>query len=131
MKKIGKDQQKELDRLAGEIPVAMQDLNEAIEAFNLKVAMARDDISESLGKYNDLIDSADTLREDVSQSITDYMGDKSEKWQEGTQAERYDTWRDEWDGVEFLRIGIDEPEPIEPQEDEITEILSNLPTELT
>lgn len=60
-------------------------LQEAMNAYNAKVA-----------DYNEALAEANGFVEDIANEIQSYMDDRSEKWHEGDTGEMYATWVDGW-----------------------------------
>jgi hypothetical protein len=110
----------------------------AIEAYNAKL---NDEWGNGLGPvaedYNSAVADANAWRQDVVAAIDQFMGDRSEKWQESDAAQRYSAWRDEFDH-DFDEFSADQPEDLsvdQPDEisfdiDNVAELLEQLQEEL-
>src|SRR5215510_638055 len=111
----------------------------AIEAYNTRLDEEwGNGLGPMIESYNGTIADANGWRQDVVNSISEYIENKSEKWQESENGQRYAAWRDEFDH-EFSSFDQDRPEELsldEPDEitlewlDDVAELLEQLPEEL-
>lgn len=113
MKKITKDQREGFRCAAVDLQENANALNEAIANFNIATAAEFEKVNDRIKDYNKTIDAIDEIRIEVSQSISDYIGDRSAKWQIGGQGERFDSWLEEWRDAYFEKIFIDQSFTIE------------------
>lgn len=73
------------------------DMVEAIETFNKKI-----------DAHNEIIAEAAGWRDDLVNEIDEYLGGKSDAWQEGDKGQAVTAWKDELEQLDL--------EPIEPLE---------------
>lgn len=100
MKTLNKELQKQACTLIGAMETSMETANEAI------------------AEYNGTLQEMQALAEEVVDSLTDYINDRSERWHEGDAADSYNTWLDAWNDV----ASMSEAEEIETDVD-----VENLP----
>lgn len=77
-----------IEQLAAALAVVEDEhrvLQEAMDAYNAKVAA-----------YNAVLAEAMGFAEDIASEIDSYMGERSDKWHESDAAEEYGEWRDAW-----------------------------------
>jgi hypothetical protein len=157
MKKLDKTTLAERDQIAESLRTRIMDLESSIEGFNTKIAEAWAKVSAAideynttlddewgnglegvLSDYNDAVGSANEWKQGVAQQIQDYMDERSEKWQEGEAAQRYQSWKEAFD-EDLPTADIERPEDLaleEPDElsiedlDDAAELLEQLPQEL-
>lgn len=156
MKKLDKATLAERDEIIERLEVNFRDLEAAVDGFNNNMAplwlavqaaveeynaKLDDEWGNGLGpvidQYNEAVADAATWKQQVAQSIQEYMDERSEKWQESDAAGRYSEWRDAFDhdcaSCEIERpddLDIAEPEEITLDLDDAAESLGELPEEL-
>jgi len=156
VKKLSKDTLAGRDEITERLRSRFMDLEAAVEGFNTAMAEPWAAVEAAIEAYNSKLDDewgsglgpmiedynaavadATQWKQEVAQSIQDYMDERSEKWQEGEAAQRYSAWRDEYDGdvstFDVERpddISIEEPEEIAFDLDDAAELLEQLPEEL-
>jgi chromosome segregation ATPase len=125
MKKISKGDVSKLEEIVADLTSKKTDVETAIEKANEAIVEANAAIEE----YNGHLEEAEALRDSVVGAIEEYVGDKSEKWQEGDAAASYEDWKGEWEGIDFSEV-----DPIEeltaPDMDHSSE-LEGLPQEVS
>jgi DNA repair exonuclease SbcCD ATPase subunit len=72
----------------------LTDASAAIEA-------AASELNEAIGKFNEALDDARALRDEVAGDIQDYIDDKSERWQEGDTGREWSAWKDAIEGIDL------------------------------
>lgn len=128
MKKLSKEQKQQKAQLetlhmsrAEALKTAIQDFNARMAAECHKVYVAADEYNDSVLQANDFIASVHDEQED-------YLGDKSEKWQESDAGSAYQEWMEAW-GAELETYELAEPEEMEEPELVGAEVLQELPEE--
>ena len=132
MKKFSKQQIKERDDIESDLSDAAEKVRQAIEDYNNEMNQRWAEVAEAVDKFNEQVERAENLINDVVQEIEDYMADKSDKWQESDRAGFYQEWIDALQGIDFSRVEIDQPEQLEePGElEDLSAALNDLPIEL-
>jgi hypothetical protein len=78
--------------------------------------------NEQIYHYNELLQKASDLRDQIISDQETYYEEKDEEWQEDDRGEAYQEWSDEWGGADLEAVEeIDEFEVEHPQ------TLSDLP----
>jgi DNA repair exonuclease SbcCD ATPase subunit len=72
-------------------------LTEASAAIEAAVS----ELNEAIGKFNEALDDARALRDEVAGDIQDYIDDKSERWQEGDTGREWSAWKDAIEGIDL------------------------------
>lgn len=80
----------DLETAKGRIETDRAALDAAIEAFNEKVT-----------EYNEALEAARGVRDDIVSAIDTYVGERSEKWAEGDRATAYGEWKQAWEDAEL------------------------------
>ena len=129
MKKLTKEHIQKRVALVEELSEKMGAVNTLIQKLNAEIALQWEDIESAKEAYNQTIQEANALQEEIASDIDNYVGERSEKWQEGEQASRYEDWKGQWE-ESFDECDLDEPEALQELEDTFSEDLENRPEEL-
>ena len=123
MKRFNKTQNTELQEWINKLEEAKNDIERVWGEFVEK----HETLCEVINAYNEVLTGVTEWRDDIVTQMTDYQGERSDKWQEGDAGQAYQSWIDEWEGIELDAIEVpdlpDEPTP------EHSESLENAPTE--
>lgn len=125
MKRVSGDDRKELDAITNRLRSAESDLESAIERFNEQMREEFALVSAAVTEYNEAVEMAKDLRDRISEAITDYMADRSDRWHESERGSAYETWRDALDGIALDPIEIPQPDEIEAPDDKASESLES------
>ena len=80
--------------------------------------------NEQVYAYNELLEQASNLRDEIVSDQETYYEERSDTWQQGDKGEAHQEWSDEWAGADLEAVEeIDEFEVEHPQ------TLSDLPHE--
>jgi hypothetical protein len=63
-------------------------------------------VNPAITRYNEAVSELESLRDDIVAEMESYVGDRSEKWQEGDCATTYEEWKSEWE-ARCVRVGYD------------------------
>jgi hypothetical protein len=89
------------------------ELEKAIGDYNETVADAFKSVEEAKDALNEAIKDGASLRDDIVAEMDEYVGERSEKWQESDAASEYEGWKSEWEGCELEEVEIEKPEDID------------------
>jgi len=78
-----------------------------------------DAVQAAIAAYNETLGEAREFVEEITGAIDEYVGERSEKWQEGDKAQALESWKEEWEGLEL--------EDIEEFEGGVGQALENIP----
>jgi peptidoglycan hydrolase CwlO-like protein len=123
MKKFNKTQNAELTEWITKLTTAKQSLDDAYTELEEK----HNALAEAIGEYNGVVTEVAQWRDDIVGAMEEYQGERSDKWQEGDAGQQYQSWIDEWMGLEFEEIEV--PDLPDAPEVEHIEILEQAPTE--
>ena len=129
MKKLTKEHIQKRAAIVEELSEKMGAVNTLIQKLNAEIASQWEDIESAKEAYNQTIQEANALQEEIASDIDNYVGERSEKWQEGEQASRYEDWKSQWE-ESFDECDLEEPEGLQELEDTFSEDLENRPEEL-
>jgi len=72
--------------------------------------------NEQVHAYNDLVEQASSLRDEIVNDQETYFDERSERWQEGDKGEAHQEWSEEWTGADLEVVDeIEEFEVEHPQ----------------
>jgi len=113
MKSITAAHRKQLRALTHHLEVRGDEVHSASLHYN-----------EQVYAYNELLERASNLRDEIVSDQETYYEERSERWQQGDKGEAHQEWSDEWAGADLEAVEeIDEFEVEHPQ------TLSDLPHE--
>lgn len=155
MTKIDKFQKATKEEIEVKFQNAFEDLDEAVDKYNEGLGEAWAKVEEACGEYNDAIEElwepveaaqqsyneviseANSLRQEIAGEIEEYMGERSEKWQESEKAAQYETWKErfseDWDEIDLTKpdgLEFDEPEKLDLDIENHAELTGQLPESL-
>ena len=129
MNKLSKDQLADRDARLATLEETGKALLDAVDEYNKAIEDAFDKLDPLVKAYNVAVSDALEFAQEVATDIDDYIGDKSEKWQEGERGQAYIAWRDEWDGWSLESVDISAPDAWELDMPEHGEDFGALPDE--
>jgi hypothetical protein len=137
--KLTKKQEKELSAHTGAVDSAFQDMDKACNDYNEATTdgkeEARKDVQHAVDTYNAAVASAEEFCQEIHDLIDEFIGEKSEGWQEGEKGEAHSSWKDHWEEVkdQLQPITIDELDLGEQMSiesiDNLSETMAELPSE--
>lgn len=131
MTKLTKAQIKERDEVCSNLRDQHEALEEALEKFNDIVAAAwAEHVDPALAKYNDAAQAAQDWKQGICDAIDGYVGERSEKWQEGDRAQAYDAWKSSYESEEIEQVEMEQPEPVEFDVDLMADVIEQLAEEV-
>ena len=118
-----------MNTISEEISTRHEMLSSAITEFNVEVEKLWDGILAKLQAYNTAVDRANEFQTAVSDSILEYVDERSEKWQDSEAGARYSAWMEEWtDDLDTIEEGsLDKPEEVQIP-DSVEEEFNGRPT---
>jgi hypothetical protein len=129
--KLSAGYHKRLDEAEVKVRQAMEELTEAVEGWNEMVRTKWEtDVNSFLADYQGAVSEANELRDQIHSEMVEYFDNKSEGWQQGDRGDAYQTWMDEWDH-EFATFEIEAPEEIDTPEDDVADLMEQLPREVS
>ena len=132
MRKLNTAQIKERNEIAGNLQEAASGVEDAISEFNHQVARLYSELVETaLIEYNTHLGKSEAWRDQIVEEMKEYAEARSEKWQESEAAEVYESWVDEWRGVDFYELDIIPPDDIDAEDMEDADNLLSLPESVT
>ena len=129
MKKLDKVILAQRDEIAGRLRDRFTDLESAVEEFNTQMDEAWAKLETAIGSYNEVVGDANSWKTDVAGQIQEYIDGKSEKWQEGEAAQRYEAWKSPFD-EQIDAVELEKPDNLESDVEDAAEALEQLPEEL-
>lgn len=131
MKALTKQQKTDKDALVTRLRAGKEKLDAAIASFNAARAAEWAKVEAALTSFNEAVVAAGEMRDEVVGAIDDYMGERSEKWQDSEVAERYVEWQSQWEELHCEEVELDEPEDLDlPNGDLTIDELEQVATEL-
>jgi len=96
MKRLNKDQSREKTEHAENIRKKYTELEEALAKYNAAIVEAKGPVEAAVEQLNGAIDDANQWMADITGQMEDYIGERSEKWQEGEAGSNYNEWKDQF-----------------------------------
>lgn len=109
MRKLSKVNSKTRDEIVTRFRELKTELEESISKYNEAVSEAFKEVAEAKDALNEAIKDGASFRDDIVSEMDEYVGDRSEKWQESDAAQEYESWKSEWEQCELEEIDIEEP----------------------
>lgn len=116
----------ERDRISEELQTAHEELEAAVSAYNNALEELKNPVEEALEKLNAALSDARDLRDEIVNDAEEYIGERSEKWQDGEAGQAVSEYKSSWEYAEIEEASIEFPEQIE-MPDIDPEVLVNLP----
>lgn len=123
MMKLSKAEIDQRDDHVSALKKAKEEIDDLAEGINESI----DDLNEKIAEYNQLLGAAGTFTKEIAQQQSDYIDDKSERWQESDRGQEYSSWKDEWEDYDHEEIN--DVETISTPSMEHAEKLKELSTE--
>lgn len=127
--KMDKRDKKRRDEIVIKLREARAKLEDEVAAFNEDIENSKEKSQTALADYNELLEEARGLIQDISSQAEADMGNKSEKWQDGTKGKAVLDWLEALQDPDLGDIDIDFPEPINLDIEDHAEMMENLPEE--
>jgi len=122
VKKLNKTQLAELAAHTTTLATKKQEIDESWD----KLVEAYEGVESAIGDYNESLATVIEWRDGIVQEMSDYQAERSDKWQEGDAGQQYQSWIDEWEGLDLSEVEIPDM-PDEPDFEHIDSI-EQLPT---
>ena len=123
MKKFSKDDISRLGTTGQTLTSAWSDVADCKNAVDDAVA----EMNAAIERYNEAMEEARGFVEDLANIANEYMGERSEKWQEGEAGQAYQEWIFALENVDFSEV--EEVKVEYPDEPDHADQLEQLPTE--
>lgn len=122
MKKLSKVDSELRDSFIRNVKEKSEEISVIIVKIN---AIITDELNPTIRDHNGILNDADEWRNELVGKMDDYISERSEKWTEGDAGQNYETWKGEWEGIDFSEIDeFDEIETPEINLDEFEQIAS-------
>ena len=118
MKNVPKKTQDEIKKAQDTYSDALAAVNDEHERVKEEIAKLVDGLNEKIGKLNVVIETLNELRQEVADSIQEFIDEKSDNWRDGERGSAYGEWSEAWGNEieqldEIMEIDIDLPEMVE------------------
>jgi seryl-tRNA synthetase len=128
LKSLNKQQRDERDKLADDIDAASTALAEAQERYNAAVQAAWAELRPAIEKVNEALEAAQEWRDEIVSAQDNYFSERSEKWQEGDVGSQYQSWKEQFENIDFELFEMETPDDVEaPDKSDVVDELRNLP----
>jgi hypothetical protein len=127
MLKLNKAELDERDTIVQRLNTHKDNVEAAIIAFNEAVETAFNEVESAVNAYNEAIGAANSLKSTLAESARGYFEEKSEKWQEGENGEKYASWIEALE-EEIEPLEIEAPTEIPEAEFDAIDTFESLPT---
>lgn len=130
MKRLSKQEQQQRDSLVEAMLTARNKVCDAVDEYNNKISELWQPLEDALTEYNNAVTDAQNFRDEIVGQMDDYIGERSEKWQEGDAGQAYQEWKDSWEALSLEPFEVDQPEGIDLPEIEGPEALQDAEVEV-
>lgn len=114
LKRLSKAVQAERDAIYVELQSTYSNLEDAVTKYNEAVKAAREALELAINDHNEQVDAANGwANASAAAEIRDYMGERSEKWQESDRGQAYEEWASSYEQWTLDRIEIEIPEALD------------------
>lgn len=97
MPKVRQAQTNEYDASLSSYQDAMNELNSAIEGFNLMIANEwEEEVAPKIANANECIANLRQIAEEIRDELQDNYDNRSEKWQDGDKGSAWYEWIENW-----------------------------------
>jgi hypothetical protein len=110
--KVTKEQLATRDVLAADLRAKATALNVTIAAFNREVEPLVRAVAEAQVNYNETVEHARALANQISEAAQEVFDAKSGRWQDSDSGIQVRTWIEQWE-MSLDDIDLDLPEPLE------------------
>ena len=139
MNKLNKTQLKERGEHVDAVREGQQKLSEAVDAFNAKRSELYETLAEAVTVYNDelsvafseleeaakefdeKLQGARDWRDQMTSDLDEYIGERSDKWQESDKGQEVTSWREAFD-IDLETITFEAPDYVEVAEPDDLEV---------
>lgn len=105
MKKLNKEQEKTRAELLETLNAKWTAIDEAYGEVN---ALIDEKVNPALEDYNGALADIESFRDEVVGAMDEYMGERSEKWQESEACSNYESWKGEWENLDIEELELAE-----------------------
>ena len=130
MKKLDKAHMATRDELVKRLNDCFSVLDNTIEAFNAKVADEWNQVEEAQVEYNQVLSELADWRDQIVSEIDEYVSERSEKWQEGEKASAYESWKSEFENLDFSECQLSAPDEVTLDVENPADAIEGLPEEV-
>jgi uncharacterized coiled-coil DUF342 family protein len=118
MKNVPKKTQDEISKRQSAYADAWSAVNDEHERLKEEVSKLVDSLDQKIGKLNVAINALNEIRQEVADSIQEFIDDKSDNWRDGDRGTAYGEWQEAWGNEieevsEMGDVDIDLPEMVE------------------
>jgi uncharacterized coiled-coil DUF342 family protein len=119
MKRISKEQQKEIDAQIDKLIATSGELKTTIDEFNAAMAEPRAKLEAVQSTYNDELAEMREIYDQLHTEASEYQSERSEKWNESDAGQVYAQWVDSFEGISEISddLAIEMPEPLDVPDD--------------
>jgi uncharacterized protein YukE len=103
MKKLSKRDLERRTEVLAKLQAAEKQIDEAIVVVN---SVIDEKVNAAITRYNEAVSELESLRDDIVAEMESYVGDRSEKWQEGDAGQAYEEWKSEWEGLDVSELDM-------------------------
>lgn len=101
MKKLSQSQESARAKLIEDLNKSKSEIEDVIVEIN---KLINEKLNVKVNEYNDILSEAVAYRDSVTEVMSDYYENKSEKWQESDAGSAYENWKSEWESIDLEDI---------------------------
>lgn len=113
MRKLTATTLKSRDKIIAALRETYTALEEAVEAYNAAAEELWGKVEEAREPYESALDEAREWLAEQVEAMEEYVGERSEKWQESDAADIYREWKQQFEDIEVADLDLDTPAHVE------------------
>lgn len=127
--KMDKQDKKRRDEIVAKLREARAKLEDEIAVFNEDIETSKANVETSVADYNELLEEARGLIQDISSQAESIMETRSEKWLDGDKGKAVSDWLEALQEPDLGDIEVDLPEAISLDIEDHAQFVEDLPEE--
>lgn len=107
MKRIKREHETQIE----EVIDRLRDAADAVNAAHLEIKQAVETGNARIEDYNEALSDARDLKDEITNSLAEWEGDRSDKWRESDAYRRFMDWFESWNGLDLDSVpDFEEPD---------------------
>lgn len=127
MKKISKAESELRDEIVRKLNDAFLGMERAVDELNQAIGEHWSAVEDAQSVYNEALNEAQEWRDNIVTQIDEYVDERSDKWREGEKAEAYESWKSEYEAIDFSEAQLSAPDELSLDVENPAEAIEGLP----
>lgn len=110
MTKLSKAQLVDWDAHQQKLTDCRDTLESGLGKFNAAIqGLWEEHVTPALEAYNEALADASEFTGGIASDIQDYIGERSEAWQNGERGQAFTSWAEEWENITLDDVSLEPP----------------------